>query len=235
MESHYQSKKNIHVGRHGSSQFLCLLSPHNRFSGWHVAVLYLILLGLYRFEYGEMNITKLNHRIDDIEDEIYREKMKIQKCADEMDDTFDDMLAHYWNRFMQIAVTLSQLWLRNWTRMYTVHECTMSLHVQFVRLNKTQHRWIILPYEDKLILIPLTLVLIDYENLLGKTETYVSFVEDQAWNAGKIKTSQEWQHFFNKSEKNLKQILLMFSKNYPSVANCNVKFVQNFFPWRSDC
>merc|ERR1711936_858034 len=26
-----------------------------------------------RFEYGEMNITKLNQRIDDIEDEIYRE------------------------------------------------------------------------------------------------------------------------------------------------------------------
>ena len=25
-----------------------------------------------RFEYGEMNITKLNQRIDDIEDEIYR-------------------------------------------------------------------------------------------------------------------------------------------------------------------
>jgi phage shock protein A len=24
-----------------------------------------------RFEYGEMNITKLNQRIDDIEDEIY--------------------------------------------------------------------------------------------------------------------------------------------------------------------
>merc|ERR1712047_170866 len=30
-----------------------------------------------RFEYGEMNITKLNQRIDDIEDEIYREKLKI--------------------------------------------------------------------------------------------------------------------------------------------------------------
>merc|ERR1712076_248277 len=30
-----------------------------------------------RYEYGEMNITKLNHRIDDIEDEIYREKLKI--------------------------------------------------------------------------------------------------------------------------------------------------------------
>merc|ERR1712198_550314 len=41
-----------------------------------------------RFEYGEMNITKLNHRIDDIEDEIYREKLKIKKCSDELDETF---------------------------------------------------------------------------------------------------------------------------------------------------
>merc|ERR1712211_39396 len=44
-----------------------------------------------RFEYGEMNITKLNQRIDDIEEEIYREKLKIKKCSDELDDTFDDM------------------------------------------------------------------------------------------------------------------------------------------------
>merc|ERR1712077_81589 len=48
-----------------------------------------------RFEYGEMNITKLNQRLDDIEDEIYREKLKIKKCADDLSDTFDDMLAHY--------------------------------------------------------------------------------------------------------------------------------------------
>merc|ERR1712228_1117863 len=48
-----------------------------------------------RFEYGEMNITKLNQRIDDIEDEIYREKLKIKKSSDEMDDTFDDMLSNY--------------------------------------------------------------------------------------------------------------------------------------------
>merc|ERR1711962_746681 len=48
-----------------------------------------------RFEYGEMNSTKLNHRIDDIEDEIYREKLKIKKCSDELSDTFDDMIAHY--------------------------------------------------------------------------------------------------------------------------------------------
>merc|ERR1712086_1143642 len=48
-----------------------------------------------RFEYGEMNITKLNHRIDDIEDEIYREKIKVKKISDELNDTFDDMLANY--------------------------------------------------------------------------------------------------------------------------------------------
>jgi len=48
-----------------------------------------------KFEYGEMNITKLNQRIDDIEDEIYREKLKIKRCSDELDDTFDDMLANY--------------------------------------------------------------------------------------------------------------------------------------------
>merc|ERR1712025_976402 len=48
-----------------------------------------------RFEYGEMNITKLNQRIDDIKDEIYREKLKIKKSSDELNDTFDDMLANY--------------------------------------------------------------------------------------------------------------------------------------------
>merc|ERR1712059_144385 len=41
-----------------------------------------------RFEYGEMNITKLNQKIDQIEDEIYREKLKCKKCSDELDDTF---------------------------------------------------------------------------------------------------------------------------------------------------
>jgi len=48
-----------------------------------------------KFEYGEMNITKLNQRIDDVEDEIYREKLKIKKCSDELDETFDDMIANY--------------------------------------------------------------------------------------------------------------------------------------------
>ena len=55
--------------------------------------LYIYLsIHLSRYEYGEMNITKLNHRIDDIEDEIYREKLKIKKVSDELSDTFDDML-----------------------------------------------------------------------------------------------------------------------------------------------
>merc|ERR1712178_484341 len=48
-----------------------------------------------RYEYGEMNITKLNQRIDDIEDEIYSEKLKIRKFADELRETFDDMLDNY--------------------------------------------------------------------------------------------------------------------------------------------
>merc|ERR1712071_344905 len=48
-----------------------------------------------RYEYGEMNITKLNQRIDDIEDEIYREKLKVKRCSDELDDTFDDMITNY--------------------------------------------------------------------------------------------------------------------------------------------
>merc|ERR1711983_393884 len=48
-----------------------------------------------RYEYGEMNISKLNLRIDDIEDEIYRERLKIKKVSDELSDTFDDMLENY--------------------------------------------------------------------------------------------------------------------------------------------
>merc|ERR1719317_735709 len=48
-----------------------------------------------RYEYGEMNITKLNQRIDDIEDEIYREKLKVKRCSDELNDTFDDMIGNF--------------------------------------------------------------------------------------------------------------------------------------------
>jgi len=46
-------------------------------------------------EYGEMNITKLNQRIDGIEDDIVRAKLKGHHLSDEMNDTFDDMLQKY--------------------------------------------------------------------------------------------------------------------------------------------
>merc|ERR1712123_567457 len=45
-----------------------------------------------RAEYGEMNITKLNQRIDGIEDDIVREKVKGQHVSNEMSDTFQDMI-----------------------------------------------------------------------------------------------------------------------------------------------
>nr|ACO12646.1 Tropomyosin [Lepeophtheirus salmonis] len=48
-----------------------------------------------RYEYGEMNITKLNHRVDDLEDEIYREKLKIKNISDDLDDTFDAIMTRY--------------------------------------------------------------------------------------------------------------------------------------------
>jgi hypothetical protein len=34
-------------------------------------------------------------RIDEIEDDILRQKLKIQKVAMELDDTFDDMMTKY--------------------------------------------------------------------------------------------------------------------------------------------
>merc|ERR1711915_605687 len=43
-----------------------------------------------RAEYGEMNITKLNQRIDDIEDDIVREKTKCHSVSNEMN-TFIDI------------------------------------------------------------------------------------------------------------------------------------------------
>ena len=48
-----------------------------------------------RAEYGEMNITKLNIRIDEIEDEIVREKLKLKNLSDQLSDTFDDILTRY--------------------------------------------------------------------------------------------------------------------------------------------
>jgi len=48
-----------------------------------------------RSEYAEMTISKLHHRIDELEDEIIREKMKIHAVSDQLDDTFNDLLYKY--------------------------------------------------------------------------------------------------------------------------------------------
>ena len=49
------------------------------------------------FQYLKITVFNVffNIRIDDIEDEIYREKLKIKKVSDELSDTFDDMLDNY--------------------------------------------------------------------------------------------------------------------------------------------
>ena len=49
------------------------------------------------FQYFKITVCNVffNLRIDDIEDEIYREKLKIKKVSDELSDTFDDMLDNY--------------------------------------------------------------------------------------------------------------------------------------------
>jgi len=48
-----------------------------------------------RFEYAEMNISKLHHKIDELEDDIIREKTKINAVSMQLDDTFTEMLTKY--------------------------------------------------------------------------------------------------------------------------------------------
>jgi len=48
--------------------------------------------GDYRGEQAEMNIQRLNVRIDQIEEDLLGEKMKIKKISDQVNQTFDDML-----------------------------------------------------------------------------------------------------------------------------------------------
>merc|ERR1712088_1306662 len=48
-----------------------------------------------RAEYGEMNITKLNQRIDNIEDDIIRAKVKSSHVGGEVNDTFKDIMHKY--------------------------------------------------------------------------------------------------------------------------------------------
>merc|ERR1719369_1602642 len=47
----------------------------------------------YRGEQAEMNIQRLNVRIDQVEEDLLQEKLKIKKISDDLNQTFDDMLA----------------------------------------------------------------------------------------------------------------------------------------------
>ena len=46
----------------------------------------------YLGEQAEMNIQRLNVRIDQTEEDLLGEKMKIKKISDELNQTFEDML-----------------------------------------------------------------------------------------------------------------------------------------------
>ena len=46
----------------------------------------------YRGEQAEMNIQRLNVRIDQTEEDLLSEKLKIMKISDELNQTFDDMI-----------------------------------------------------------------------------------------------------------------------------------------------
>ena len=46
----------------------------------------------YRGEQAEMNIQRLNVRIDQVEEDLLGEKYKIKKVSDDLNQTFDDMI-----------------------------------------------------------------------------------------------------------------------------------------------
>ena len=65
---------------------------HNRKVDWFSVAFYSIKVLIAEVVWCDVFF---NLRIDDIEDEIYREKLKIKKVSDELSDTFDDMLDNY--------------------------------------------------------------------------------------------------------------------------------------------
>ena len=56
-------------------------------------LLYKLKMSDYRGENAEMNIQRLNVRIDQVEEDLLAEKMKIKKVSDELNQVFDDMLS----------------------------------------------------------------------------------------------------------------------------------------------
>merc|ERR1711872_179630 len=55
-------------------------------------LLYKLKRSEYRGEQAEMNIQRLNVRIDQVEEDLLGEKYKIKKISDDLNQTFDDMI-----------------------------------------------------------------------------------------------------------------------------------------------
>merc|ERR1712013_171762 len=51
-----------------------------------------LLYKLKRSEQAEMNIQRLNVRIDQVEEDLLGEKYKIKKISDDLNQTFEDMI-----------------------------------------------------------------------------------------------------------------------------------------------
>jgi chromosome segregation ATPase len=49
--------------------------------------------GVNRDEAATMNVQRLNCRIDQIEEDLLKEKLNIKSLSDDLDSTFDDMLS----------------------------------------------------------------------------------------------------------------------------------------------
>merc|ERR1711971_909879 len=54
--------------------------------------LYKLKMSDYRGENAEMNIQRLNVRIDQVEEDLLTEKLKIKKVSDDLNQTFEDMI-----------------------------------------------------------------------------------------------------------------------------------------------
>merc|ERR1712014_38166 len=55
-------------------------------------LLYKLKMSDYRGENAEMNIQRLNVRIDQVEEDLLGEKYKIKKVSDDLNQTFEDMI-----------------------------------------------------------------------------------------------------------------------------------------------
>merc|ERR1712210_180186 len=53
---------------------------------------YKLKMSEYRGEQAEMNIQRLNVRIDQVEEDLLAEKYKIKKISDDLNQTFEDMI-----------------------------------------------------------------------------------------------------------------------------------------------